>query len=82
MTSRRRKPRREPRRERWRLIWTAWLAAIVVSFAALEYLAWDNGITLSRYVSDAGQAFPLTIAMFGALFGGLAVHFYWHWRGK
>lgn len=35
--------------------------------------------TLSRFVSNVGARFPLSLVMFGAVFGGLSVHFYWHW---
>jgi hypothetical protein len=63
------------------LTWLAWLLAVAASFALLESLAfrYADGITLSRTIYDANQAFPLIGPLLGVLFGGLLVHFFWHW---
>lgn len=63
----------------WKAIWTAWLLAIVISFAALEALSWTTGTTLSRYTWELSVAWPVFPAIYGMVFGGLAVHFWWHW---
>ena len=66
-------------RSRWFLVWAIWLATIAATFGVLEAMAWNNGVTLSRFVWDLGEAWPLFIWLCGALTGGLAVHFWWHW---
>jgi hypothetical protein len=64
----------------WYLIWSVWLLFIAASFGILEFASWGpGGVTLSRYVWDVGDAWPLFIWLVGALTGGLAVHFFWHW---
>ncbi len=60
-------------------MWTGWLLFLIVSFAVFEALAWNNGITLSRYVWEISRDWPLIIFIAGSLSGGLAVHFWWHW---
>lgn len=63
-------------------IWTLWLIAIVVSFAIFEVRAFkfpERQDTLSRFIWNIGQKWPLSLVLFGMLFGGLAVHFYWNW---
>lgn len=66
--------------KRFPLYWTAWLLAIVTSFAVLETWAIaERGTTLSRFIYEVGHAWPLFLVFLGALFGGLAVHFFWHW---
>lgn len=63
-------------------VWVVWLLAIVVSFSVLEWYAFQHPSrlnTLSRFVWNIGQKFPLSLVMYGALFGGLAVHFFWNW---
>jgi len=64
---------------RGRIVWAVWLLLIVASFAVLEGMGWNEGNTLSRFVYDLGVAWPLSIWINGALCGGLAVHFFWHW---
>lgn len=62
--------------------WIIWLLVIVISFMILEAYAFkhpDRENTLSRFVWSVGQKFPLSLVMFGMLFGGLSVHFYWNW---
>ena len=65
--------------KKWAWIWTVWIAAIALTFAVLEYLGW-NTLTLSRYIWNLSQEWPLFIFLCGALSGGLAVHFWWHWN--
>jgi hypothetical protein len=60
--------------------WIIWLLLIVVSFTVLEAYAFkhpERENTLSRFIATVGLKFPLSLVMFGMLFGGLAVHFYW-----
>jgi hypothetical protein len=60
-------------------VWSAWLIIIVVSFAVLETWAIvHKGKTLSRVVADAANGWPLLPFIYGSLFSGLAVHFFWH----
>lgn len=62
------------------MIWVLWLLAIAGSFAGLEFWAVKTGKpTLSRFIATAGVKFPLILVFYGMLFGGLAVHFFWHW---
>jgi hypothetical protein len=66
-------------RQKWFAIWALWVVLIAVSFGILEFAAWNTGVTLSAAVWDISQAWPLIIWIAGALAGGLAVHFWWHW---
>jgi hypothetical protein len=62
--------------------WIIWLLVIVISFAILEGYAFkhpDRENTLSRFIWSVGQKWPLSLVLFGMLFGGLSVHFYWNW---
>lgn len=60
--------------------WTAWLGFFIASFAVLERYAIKRGkTTLSRYTWNAFLRWPLIAVIFGMVFGGLAVHFFWHW---
>lgn len=60
-------------------IWSAWLLALIVTFAVLEGYALARGkLTLSRYTYDISASWPLSIFLLGLLAGGLAVHFWWH----
>lgn len=62
------------------LYWTLGLVAFVIFFAIGEtYALKRNKLTLSRYVWNASKAWPLLPFLLGALVGGLAVHFFWHW---
>jgi hypothetical protein len=63
-------------------MWVLWLAALIISFALIERYAFrhpDRQYTLSRTVWGLGQRWPLSIFIFGAIVGGLAVHFFWNW---
>lgn len=62
--------------------WVLWLLALIISFAVLEGYAFkhpERSNTLSRFVWSVGQKWPLSLVLFGMIFGGLAVHFYWNW---
>lgn len=62
--------------------WVLWLLAFVASFAVLEGYAFKHPQrenTLSRATWKLGQRWPLSLVLFGMVFGGLAVHFYWNW---
>ena len=56
----------------WYWIWAAWLVLIAISFAILEAASWRAGVTLSRFIWDVSEAWPLFIWLMGALTGGLA----------
>lgn len=62
-----------------------WLVLAVFAllwFTYFEYAAFkhpERNNTLSHFVYTIGQAFPLSIFLYGMLVGGLAVHFFWHW---
>lgn len=61
-------------------VWFVWLLCILVTFALLEWLGWHRRFgTFSRSITTLGQQWPLSIFLWGFLFGGLAVHFFWHW---
>lgn len=65
----------------WYAIWSAWLLLIMISFGVLEGVALaTGGVTLSRYTWDLSEAWPLFPVVYGGLFMGLAVHFWWHWN--
>lgn len=63
-------------------IWVLWWLAIVASFTILEARAIrhpDRQNTLSRFMWEIGQKFPLSLVIWGLLIGGLSVHFFWNW---
>lgn len=63
----------------WDWTWTAWLVAIAASFAVLEGLSIKyKGKTLSRFTAEIAYGWPLMPFIYGSLFSGLAVHFFWH----
>ena len=58
-------------------VWVIWIAVIAVSFSVLEYWGILHGNrTLSKFIRGLGQKWPLSLVVYGALFGGLAIHFY------
>jgi hypothetical protein len=64
------------------LWWVVWFPLVIGSFGVIEAYAFrhpDRQFTLSRTMATLGAKFPLSIALLGMLFGGLLVHFYWHW---
>lgn len=61
-------------------IWAAFLIAWIVLFAVIEALAFaSGGTTLSRFIWEVSQSWPLLPVIYGAVLGGLAVHLWWHW---
>ncbi|HUZ74909.1 MAG TPA: hypothetical protein VMU87_18135 [Stellaceae bacterium] len=63
------------------IVWALWLGLAILSFAALETVAFRTGRwpSLSLATWRVFQAFPLIAVVFGMVFGALAVHFFWHW---
>ena len=62
------------------MIWIIWFVACIGSFVYFEWKAVKKGTpTLSRSVWDLFRVFPLSGVALGMLFGGLLVHFFWHW---
>ena len=60
------------------ILWTAWLAIIVTSFAAFEAFAIITGrMTLSRWTWTVSKYFPPFPFIAGLLVGFLAAHFWW-----
>jgi hypothetical protein len=63
---------------RW--IWLAFGLACLAGFALFESAALtSDGLTLSRLIYDANQAWPMVSVIMGAIVGGLLVHFFWNW---
>lgn len=61
-------------------MWVVWLLCVIASFGALEWYAVHTGQpTLSRFIAAVNSRFPLTSTIYGAVVGGLAVHFFWPW---
>ena len=66
-----------------RLAWTILLLAAIGGIIGLEAFAlMTDRLTLSRYIWEIGEAWPLFIFLCGFVTGGLAVHFWWHWNPK
>lgn len=68
----------------WLAVTVGCLLLFAVLFAIGERYAIKRGKkTLSRWVYDINQAWPLfgfALGLFaGLLIGGLSVHFFWHW---
>ena len=70
------------------LYWTAVIVGCAALFLVLfivgeTYAYKNNKKTLSRFVHDIQQAFPLFGFLIGFVMGalifGLSVHFFWHW---
>ena len=64
-----------------KFIWSVYLIGVVAFFGILESMAFNHegGLTLSRFIYNANQAWPLTGVFIGMIFGGLLVHFFWNW---
>jgi hypothetical protein len=61
-------------------VWTGWLLFLIGSFGFFEGVALTrHGLSLSMYTWIASEKWPPLIWICGALTGGLAVHFWWHW---
>ena len=64
---------------------TPWIIGVVAAVAFFAYFEWrafkypERQNTLSRWIYNMGQTWPLSIFLMGLLCGGLAVHFFWHW---
>lgn len=65
----------------WSYVWPFWILICVFGvFAVFETIAIKTGRkTLSMWTWELFQKFPLVAVVFGMIFGGLAVHFFWHW---
>lgn len=60
------------------IVWTIWLAVIVISFAAFEgYALKTDRTTLSRYIWNLSKAWPPFGWIAGWLTGFLVCHFWW-----
>ena len=65
--------------------WLVFILIGIVLFVLLEGRAFrhpERQHTLSRFVSTLGAKFPLSIAIFGMIIGGLLVHFFWGWSSN
>jgi hypothetical protein len=66
-----------------RAVWSAALIFIVALVLGLEAFALlTDRLTLSRFIWNISEAWPLFIFLCGFVTGGLAVHFWWHWNPK
>jgi hypothetical protein len=66
-----------------RAVWSGALIFIVALVAGLEAFALlTDRLTLSRFVWEISDAWPLFIFLCGFVTGGLAVHFWWHWNPR
>lgn len=62
-------------------MWGIWFAVAIGLFAVFEGYALkhpDRQWTLSRTIATIGAKWPLSIGLWGMFFGGLLVHFFWH----
>jgi hypothetical protein len=64
-------------------VWVLWLALVIVSFAVLEGIALYRGnkSTLSECTWYLAKIWGPLPVLFGIVFGGLAVHFFWIAQG-
>jgi hypothetical protein len=61
--------------------WSLWALGVLGSFGVLEAYGLahpDRMGSLSRAMAKLGASLPITIAIWGAIVGGLSVHFFWH----
>jgi hypothetical protein len=66
---------------RW--VWAAILIGGAVILLGVEaFTLLTDRLTLSRFIWETGEAWPLFIYLLGFVNGGLAVHFFWHWDPK
>ena len=62
-----------------------WIIGTLIAIAFFAFFEWRafayplKQNTLSRWIYNMGQNWPLSIFLMGMLCGGLAVHFFWHW---
>lgn len=62
--------------------WWIGSAMAIFFFAYFEARAFrhpERQNTLSRWIYQIGQTWPLSIFLMGGFTFGLAVHFFWHW---
>jgi hypothetical protein len=53
---------------------------LIASFTGLQsYAVVTHQPTLSHVAAEASAKWPPLLALYGALWGGLSVHFWWHW---
>lgn len=63
------------------IFWTIWFLGVAATFAIGETWAIrTKRPTLSRYMAMLATEWPLLMVVYGMLFGGLAVHFFWRWN--
>ena len=61
----------------------AWPVLLTVHFTGLEtYTAFTHQPTLSYADTEAGAKWSPLFVLYGALYGGLSIHFWWHWTGQ
>ena len=64
-------------------VWGGILLFVAALLLGVEAFALITGrLTLSRFVWETSEAWPLFIYLMGFVNGGLAVHFFWHWDPK
>ena len=63
--------------------WAIILIVITLTLLGVEAFTLITGrLTLSRFIWETSEAWPLFIYLMGFVNGGLAVHFFWHWDPK
>jgi hypothetical protein len=63
-----------------RLVWALILIVPVVVILGVEtYALVTEGLTLSRFIWNIGERWPLFIYLLGFVNGILAAHFFWPW---
>ena len=66
-----------------RAVWAILLVTFVVLVIAFEAFALlTDRLTLSRFIFEISEAWPLFIFLCGFVTGGLAVHFWWWWHPR
>jgi hypothetical protein len=64
-------------------VWAGILVFIAALLLGVEAFTLVTGrLTLSRFIWETSEAWPLFIYLMGFVNGGLAVHFFWHWDPK
>jgi hypothetical protein len=64
-------------------LWSAWLVLLIASFTEfVSYAVATHQPTLSHVAAEAGAKWPPLLVIYGMLWGGLTVHFWWHWTGQ
>ena len=61
--------------KKFRIVWTIWLLAVVASFFIFEVWAvTSGGTTLSRYIWEASQAWPIIPIVFVIAIVAIIIH--------